>query len=166
MITRRTFATSTLGALLGATVTGAGRAADTKKKESFPVTRTDDEWRKILSPEQYRVLRGHGTERAGTSPLDKTYSPGMYTCAGCGQPLYSSDHKFDSGTGWPSFFQAVDDKSVGTTIDKSFFMTRTEVHCANCGGHLGHVFNDGPKPTGLRHCINGVALKFEPKTGS
>ena len=98
--------------------------------------------------------------------LDKNYSPGVYTCAGCGQPLYASDHKFNSGTGWPSFYQPIDDKAVGTSVDKSFFMVRTEVHCSNCGGHLGHIFDDGPKPTGLRHCINGVALKFEPKEGA
>lgn len=167
MISRRTFAISTLGALFGVAAWRASQAADNSiAKESFPVTKTPDEWKKILTPEQYRVLRNHGTERANSSPLDKTYSPGVYACAGCGQPLYSSEHKFNSGTGWPSFYQAIEAKSVGTTVDKSFFMVRTEVHCSNCGGHLGHVFEDGPKPTGLRHCINGVALKFEPKEGT
>jgi peptide-methionine (R)-S-oxide reductase len=166
MITRRTFAVSTLGTLLGATALRTGHAADGATKESFPVTKTPGEWKKILTPEQYRVLRNHGTERAHSSPLDKNYSPGVYKCAGCGQPLYSSEHKFNSGTGWPSFYQSIDDKAVGTTIDKSFFMVRTEVHCSNCGGHLGHIFDDGPKPTGLRHCINGVALKFDPKEGA
>lgn len=167
MITRRTFAVSTLGTLIGAAAWSSSRAADNgTAQETFPVTKTADEWKKILTPEQYRVLRDHGTERANSSPLDKTYSPGVYTCAGCGQPLYSSEHKFNSGTGWPSFFQAIENKAVGTSVDKTFFMVRTEVHCANCGGHLGHVFEDGPKPTGLRHCINGVALKFEPKEGA
>jgi peptide-methionine (R)-S-oxide reductase len=166
MLTRRIFAAASLGALATASVLRTARAADTSVKETFPVTKSPEDWKKILTPEQYRVLREHGTERAGTSPLDKTYAPGTYKCAGCGEPLYASDHKFDSGTGWPSFFQPISDKAIGTTIDKSFFMTRTEVHCANCGGHLGHVFEDGPRPTGLRHCINGVALKFEPKTGS
>jgi len=167
MITRRTFAVSTLGTLLGtAAAFKSGHATEAATKESFPVTKTPEEWKKILTPEQYHVLRKHGTERAGTSPLDKTYDPGVYKCAGCGQPLYSSQHKFNSGTGWPSFYQPIDDKAVGTSTDKSFFMVRTEVHCSNCGGHLGHVFDDGPKPTGLRHCINGVALKFDPKSGS
>lgn len=164
MITRRTFAVSALGTLLGTTAAfRPGHAADDATKESFPVTKTPEEWKKILSPEQYRVLRNHGTERAGSSPLDKNYESGTYKCAACEQPLYSSDHKFNSGTGWPSFYQPIDAKAVGTTIDKSYFMVRTEVHCSNCGGHLGHVFEDGPRPTGLRHCINGVALSFEPK---
>ncbi|MDX1977324.1 MAG: peptide-methionine (R)-S-oxide reductase MsrB [Pseudanabaenaceae cyanobacterium bins.68] len=126
----------------------------------FPVQKTEQEWQSTLTPEQYRVLRKHGTERAGTSPLDKTYDPGMYVCAGCGTPLFSSETKFNSGTGWPSFFAPLEN-SIDTTIDRSLFMTRTEVHCAKCGGHLGHVFNDGPEPTGLRYCMNGVALKFE-----
>ena len=122
----------------------------------------DDEWKKRLTPEQYRVLRQHGTERAGTSPLDKEKRAGTFACAGCGQKLFDSDTKFNSGTGWPSFFQPLE-QAVGTTTDRSFFMTRTEVHCARCGGHLGHVFEDGPQPTGLRYCMNGVALKFEPR---
>lgn len=123
---------------------------------------SDDEWKKRLTPEQYRVLRQHGTERAGTSPLDQEKRAGTFACAGCGQPLFDSDTKFNSGTGWPSFFQPLE-QAVGTTTDRSFFMTRTEVHCARCNGHLGHVFEDGPKPTGLRYCMNGVSLKFEPR---
>jgi peptide-methionine (R)-S-oxide reductase len=132
-------------------------AADTK----FEVTKPEEEWKTILTSEQFQVLRKHGTERAHTSPLDKTYDPGTYVCAGCGQALFTSDTKFDSGTGWPSFFKPIEG-AIATTVDRSFFMTRTEVHCSRCGGHLGHVFNDGPRPTGLRYCINGVSLKFTP----
>jgi peptide-methionine (R)-S-oxide reductase len=108
------------------------------------------------------VLRKHGTERAGTSPLDKQYARGTYACAGCDLPLFKSDTKFDSGTGWPSFWAPIDG-AIRTTSDRSFFMTRTETHCRRCGGHLGHVFDDGPKPTGLRYCMNGAALKFLPE---
>lgn len=140
--------------------TGQGQAGDGEKGR-FPVTKTDEEWRKILTKEQYYVLRDHGTERAFTSPLDKVYTPGRYDCAGCSSPLFTSDTKFNSGTGWPSFWQPIE-KAVGTKSDRSFFMVRTEVHCATCGGHLGHVFDDGPKPTGLRYCMNGVAMKFVP----
>jgi len=130
--------------------------------ETFPVQKTEEEWRAILSPEAYRVLRCHGTERAGTSPLNREKRAGVYACAGCGAPLFTSEAKFDSGTGWPSFFRPIEG-AVGTREDRSFFMRRTEVHCATCGGHLGHVFPDGPPPTGLRYCINGVALVFTPK---
>jgi peptide-methionine (R)-S-oxide reductase len=133
-----------------------------ESSEEFPVKKSDQEWRGALTPEQYRVLRDHGTERAGTSPLNGEHRTGRFRCAGCGQPLFDSEAKFDSGTGWPSFFQPVQG-SVGTTEDRSLFMRRTEAHCARCGGHLGHVFPDGPKPTGLRYCMNGAALKFEPK---
>jgi peptide-methionine (R)-S-oxide reductase len=124
--------------------------------------RTDADWQATLSPEQYRVLRCHGTERAGTSPLNLEKRDGMFVCAGCGAPLFSSETKFDSGTGWPSFYAPAGD-TVGTREDDSLFMRRTEVHCKACGGHLGHVFPDGPNPTGLRYCINGVSLGFEPK---
>jgi peptide-methionine (R)-S-oxide reductase len=134
----------------------------TTTKAPFEITKTPEEWRRILTPEQYQVLREHGTERAGTSPLDKNYAAGTYDCAGCDLPLFSSETKFNSGTGWPSFFKPLDN-AVGNTVDKSFMMTRTEVHCRRCGGHLGHVFEDGPPPTGLRYCMNGVALKFVPK---
>jgi len=130
--------------------------------ETFEITKTDAEWRSMLTPEQFRVLRKHGTERAGTSPLDKQYARGTYACAGCDLPLFKSDTKFDSGTGWPSFWAPIDG-AIRTTSDRSFFMTRTEIHCRRCGGHLGHVFDDGPKPTGLRYCMNGAALKFLPE---
>ncbi len=159
---RRSFSVlglGTLAASLGITNRDAG--AGDKKKMTFEVTKTKDEWRKLLTPEAYYVLRDHGTERAFTSPLDKIYEAGIYKCAGCGQEVFKSETKFDSGTGWPSFHTPVDG-NIGTTSDRSFFMVRTEVHCSRCGGHLGHVFNDGPKPTGLRYCINGVSLKFVP----
>jgi peptide-methionine (R)-S-oxide reductase len=124
--------------------------------------KSQDEWRTTLTPEQYRVLREHGTERPGTSPLNQEKRSGMFVCAGCGQPLFSSDTKFESGTGWPSFFAPLE-HSVDTSTDNSLFMKRIEVHCARCGGHLGHVFPDGPPPTGLRYCMNGVALDFHPE---
>jgi peptide-methionine (R)-S-oxide reductase len=130
--------------------------------EDYPLHKPDEEWRKDLAPEQYRVLRGHGTERAGTSPLNEEHRSGRFRCAACGQPLFAAETKFDSGTGWPSFYQPLQG-SVGTSEDRSLFMRRTEVHCSRCGGHLGHVFPDGPKPTGLRYCLNGVALNFEPE---
>jgi len=130
--------------------------------KTFDVSMGEDEWKKKLTPEQYQVLRKHGTERAGTSPLDHLYEPGKYYCAGCGAPLFESDTKFNSGSGWPSFYEPMDG-AVETTVDRSFFMTRTEVHCQKCGGHLGHVFDDGPKPTGLRYCMNGCALDFKPE---
>ncbi len=133
----------------------------TTSKEQFAVTKSDAEWRQSLTPDQFHVLRKHGTERAGTSPLDKNYQPGTYQCAGCGTPLFSSETKFNSGTGWPSFYAPLDE-AIETSVDRTLFMTRTEVHCARCGGHLGHVFNDGPAPTGLRYCMNGVALNFTP----
>lgn len=126
------------------------------------IEKTDADWRRSLSPEAYRVLREHGTERAFTSPLNDEKRAGMFTCAGCGKELFASDAKFESGTGWPSFYQPASGDAVGTTEDRSWFMRRTEVHCADCGGHLGHVFPDGPKPTGLRYCINGVSLGFRP----
>ncbi|HEY9298964.1 MAG TPA: peptide-methionine (R)-S-oxide reductase MsrB [Phormidium sp.] len=137
----------------------------TTSKQEFEVTKTEQEWREILTPEQFNVLRKHGTERAGTSPLDKVYDKGTFVCAGCELPLFTSDTKFNSGTGWPSFFTPIDG-AIETTTDRSFFMSRTEVHCRRCGGHLGHVFNDGPKPTGQRYCMNGVALNFIPEQNS
>jgi peptide-methionine (R)-S-oxide reductase len=133
-----------------------------KTDETLPVTHTDEEWQERLSPSQYDVLRRHGTEQRGTSPLNKEKREGVYRCAGCGTPLFASDTKFESGTGWPSFYAPID-SAVETTTDRSLFMTRTEVHCKSCGGHLGHVFDDGPNPTGQRYCMNGVAMKFEPR---
>ena len=120
----------------------------------------ENEWRESLTPEQFRVLREHGTEPPGSSPLNDEHRDGTFRCAGCGQPLFSSETKFESGSGWPSFFQPLDE-AVGTAQDNSHFMRRTEVHCGNCGGHLGHVFPDGPAPTGMRFCMNGTALAFE-----
>jgi peptide-methionine (R)-S-oxide reductase len=124
--------------------------------------KTDDEWKQTLTPEQYHVLREHGTEHRGSSPLNKEKRSGTFTCAGCGRPLFSSDTKYESGTGWPSFYAPLE-HAVATTVDRSYGMTRTEVHCAECGGHLGHVFPDGPAPTGERYCMNGAALAFDPK---
>jgi peptide-methionine (R)-S-oxide reductase len=143
----------------------SGRGRPDSTKHDFEVALSEDEWRRRLSPEQYQVLRKHGTERAGTSPLDKIYDPGVYHCAGCGQPLFAAAAKFNSGTGWPSFSEPLDG-AIETNSDRSFFMVRTEVHCSKCGGHLGHVFDDGPKPTGLRYCMNGVSLDFHKGEGA
>ena len=126
------------------------------------MAKTDDEWRKTLTPEQFHVLREHGTERAGTSPLNREKRDGVFKCGGCGQTLFTSDTKFESGTGWPSFYRPIEG-AIETTTDQSYGMTRVEAHCKQCGGHLGHVFPDGPRPTGDRYCMNGVALTFEPK---
>ena len=128
---------------------------------AFEVTRTEAEWRALLSPQAFAVLRESATERPWTSPLNDEHRAGVFACAGCALPLFSSETKFDSGTGWPSFWAPLDN-AVGTEEDRAFGMLRTEVHCRRCGGHLGHVFNDGPPPTGLRYCMNGVALAFEP----
>jgi peptide-methionine (R)-S-oxide reductase len=127
--------------------------------------KTDEDWKKTLTPEQFHVLREHGTERAGASPLNVEKREGIFKCGACGQPLFTSDTKFESGTGWPSFYRPIDG-AIETTTDSSYGMTRVEVHCSQCGGHLGHVFPDGPRPTGERYCMNGVALKFEPKTSA
>ena len=149
---RRTFSLTALATTLFGSRVAAARG-------TFEVTRTEAEWRAMLTPLQYRVMREHGTERAGSSPLDKVYDPGTYHCRGCDQALYSSDHKYDSGTGWPSFY-AVLPNAIGTEVDTRFFMTRTECHCDRCGSHLGHIFSDGPQPTGQRHCLNGASLVF------
>jgi peptide-methionine (R)-S-oxide reductase len=164
MIDRRRFATTSLAAL----ATGAGlatlwfqksRAASPK---TFEITRTEEEWRRLLTPEQFHILRQHGTEPPFSSPLNENYAAGLYHCAGCDLALYSSETKYDSRTGWPSFYAALDN-AVATAEDNLLFFTRTEVHCRRCGGHLGHIFPDGPPPTGKRHCINGLAVRFVPK---
>lgn len=142
------------GALIAARLRGGA--------EEFEVTKTDQEWRRLLTPAQYEVLRHEATEPPGSSPLLHEHRKGIFACAGCELPLFKSETKFESGTGWPSFYEPIEG-AVGTKVDRSFFMERTEVHCRRCGGHLGHVFNDGPPPTGLRYCMNGVALKFIPE---
>lgn len=161
-VTKRNLLLGALGAL------GVGAAAHASGKsgagaESFEVTKTDEEWRALLTPEQFYVLREHGTERAGTSPLNHEKRAGRFHCAGCDLPLFDSATKYESGTGWPSFWKPLEN-AVRTREDRSFFMVRTEVHCRRCGGHLGHVFDDGPPPTGLRYCMNGVAMRFQPQT--
>lgn len=158
MTTRRTLVRSALASFAALGLVRNTRAAP---GGGFELTLDDAEWRCRLTPEQYDVLRHEGTERAFTSPLLHEKRRGLFACAGCGRDLFSSETKFDSGTGWPSFWAPLD-KAVGTEQDRSFGMVRTAVHCARCGGHLGHVFDDGPKPTGLRYCMNGVALTFKP----
>jgi peptide-methionine (R)-S-oxide reductase len=165
MWSRRTFALTGLGALMAGSAAfwRAGAAGpEGLKGKVFEVTRSPEEWKRILTPLQYHVLREHGTERPFSHPYDKLYDPGMYHCAGCDLPLFSSETKYDSTTGWPSFWKPLDNV-LGTMEDRSFFMVRTEYHCRRCGGHQGHVFEDGPKPTGLRYCNNGAALKFVPR---
>jgi peptide-methionine (R)-S-oxide reductase len=159
MMTKRNFLTSA-GAAAGAILTaGCSRGASAKPSDRFEVNKTPEEWKRILSPAAYRVLRDGSTERAGSSPLNKEKRRGTYACAGCGLPLFRSEAKYESGTGWPSFTAPIRG-SVGTKDDNTLFMKRTEVHCRRCGGHLGHVFDDGPRPTGKRYCMNGVAMKF------
>jgi peptide-methionine (R)-S-oxide reductase len=164
MMTRRNLGLGAVGAAaagLGLSRLFGGEASEAKESKVFPVNYTDDEWRKRLNKEQFYVLREHGTERAGTSPLNQEKRKGTFVCAACDTPLFTADTKYESGTGWPSFFRPIEG-AVGTSEDNTFFIKRTEVHCANCGGHLGHVFEDGPAPTGLRYCMNGVAMTFKP----
>ena len=152
-------------AAVPAFVTWRGDAAMDKHRpepsRSFPVTKTDEEWKASLTPRQFAVLRRHDTEYPGTSPLLEEHREGTFACAGCGQPLFTSDTKYESGSGWPSFFAAIEG-AVGTSEDVTLGMRRVEIHCSRCGGHLGHVFPDGPRPTGERYCTNGAALAFEP----
>lgn len=159
MFTRRQFGRTGIGA---AFVGLAGSKAAHAASVQFEITRTDVEWKARLTTQQFYVLREHGTEQARSSEVDKIYDPGTYACAACDLPLFASATKFDSGTGWPSFYQPIDD-AVGTSTDYDLILPRTEIHCRRCGGHLGHVFNDGPKPTGLRYCMNGISLKFTAK---
>ena len=159
-VTKRTFLGGAAAAV-GALLTGCAPEADAGTAETFEVNKSPEEWRKILSAEQFAVLREENTERAGSSPLDKENRRGIFACAGCALPVYASEAKFDSGTGWPSFTAPIAN-AVRTKPDRGFFGTRTEVHCRRCGGHLGHVFDDGPPPTGKRYCMNGVAMNFIP----
>ena len=162
MIDRRQLLIKAAGSalLINAAAEASAFAASTSG-ERFEVTLSDAEWRKRLTPEQYAVLRDQSTERAGTSPLDHEKRRGVFVCAGCNLDLYRSEDKFDSGTGWPSFVRPIKN-AVRTSIDRSLFSVRIEVHCRRCGGHLGHVFDDGPAPTGKRYCMNGIAMKFRP----
>jgi len=164
MIDRRTI---WLGAAaIGAVAAMRWSSGDAAPAGKFEIEKSDEEWRRILTPAQFDILRKHGTERAGTSPLDKEYRPGIYRCAGCDLPLFSSETKFDSHTGWPSFWAPLDGAIATKQEGIQYFIPQTEVHCRRCGSHLGHVFKDGPLPTKLRYCMNGVALKFEPKTSA
>ncbi|HEV7253437.1 MAG TPA: peptide-methionine (R)-S-oxide reductase MsrB [Mesorhizobium sp.] len=150
-----------LGAILGAGAFALRGAPATAAEGQFEIAKTEAEWRAVLSEEQYAVLREEATEHAFSSPLNDEKRKGAFHCAGCDLPLYASETKYDSGTGWPSFWESLPN-AVSTKEDNSLFMARTEVHCRRCGGHLGHIFDDGPEPTGKRHCINGLALTFKP----
>jgi peptide-methionine (R)-S-oxide reductase len=159
MVNRRLILLGSVGALAVAAAGRFMRGSPARAAGTFAVTHTEEEWKKLLTPEQYSVLRQAGTEYPFTSPLNDEHRKGTFACAGCELPLFSSDTKFDSGTGWPSFWKPLE-KAVGTEEDRTLGMVRTSVHCSRCGGHLGHVFDDGPPPTGLRYCMNGVAMTF------
>ena len=168
MTTRRGFLLGAAGMAAGVTGLAAGGVYAVRAEagagtgEGFAVAKTEEEWRKVLTEDQFAVLREEATEPPFSSPLNDEKREGVFKCAGCGNPLYSSEHKYDSGTGWPSFWRPVRDDAVGYERDWKLLFPRTEVHCARCGGHQGHVFDDGPPPTGKRHCINGIAMTFEP----
>ena len=165
MTTRRGFLLGAAG-LSAMAAAGGMYAVRAETGGAFEVTKTESEWQKVLTDDQFAVLRQEATERPFTSPLNQEKRAGTFACAGCGNPLYSSEHKYDSGTGWPSFWRPIGEDAVGYKQDWALLMPRTEVHCARCGGHQGHVFDDGPPPTGKRHCINGVAMTFAPATGA
>ena len=160
LLHRRSFLAGTAVAAASPWLAGCGVTEAEAKKKNFPYSLSDAQWKRKLTSAEYYVLRNEGTERAWTSPLNKEKRKGTYKCAGCGQAIYSSAHKYDSRSGWPAFYKPIRSGAVGTSTDYKIGYARTEVHCANCGGHLGHIFGDGPKPTGKRHCINGVAMDF------
>jgi peptide-methionine (R)-S-oxide reductase len=161
MIGRRSLLAGVAAGGVMAMLGQASRGSAGSAPETFEVVHSDPEWRRLLTPAQYQILRRAGAEAPGSSPLDHLFRKGVYDCAGCDLELFRSDAKYDSGAGWPSFWRPVDG-AVRTSTDTSLFMVRTEVHCRRCGGHLGHVFNDGPRPTGLRYCMNGAAMTFKP----
>jgi peptide-methionine (R)-S-oxide reductase len=165
MMTNRRLVLASLAGLFGLSGFRWLTASTARAAEKFEIEKTDAEWRAQLTPQQYDILRKEGTEPPWSSPLLKEHRKGIFACAGCDLPLFSSETKFDSGTGWPSFYQPLPN-AVGTTEDRTFGIVRTEVHCHRCGGHLGHVFDDGPKPTGLRYCMDGLALNFHPAAAS
>ncbi|MBV7258703.1 peptide-methionine (R)-S-oxide reductase MsrB [Erythrobacter crassostreae] len=158
---RRRFISSAAIAASLPVLAGCG-AAPAQARKDFRIRRTEAQWRRQLTRSEFRILRDAGTERAWTSPLNKEKRKGVYKCAGCGNRIYSSAHKYDSRSGWPAFYKAIEKGAVSTSVDYKIGYARTEVHCADCGGHLGHIFGDGPKPTGKRHCINGIAMDFVP----
>jgi peptide-methionine (R)-S-oxide reductase len=168
--TRTSLALAALLVVAGCGATGASETTDQTTGEKgeamaehrYEVVKSEEEWRRELTPEEFEVLRKKGTERAFTGDLLEVHEDGVYVCAACGQALFASETKFDSGTGWPSFYQPIDEDAVATETDRAWGMRRTEVLCSRCGGHLGHVFDDGPRPTGLRYCMNSVSMDFEP----